>query len=65
LPDFKQHFGCKIPETDVLDEYRVISTKEKVEDGSKWLTGEARMAYQERIDALTDLKTRFEIYESP
>ncbi len=38
---------------DVPDEYLVISKWEQIEDWSKWLISEPRMAYQERIDALT------------
>ena len=48
---------------DVPDEYLVISKWEQIEDWSKWLISERRMAYQERIDALTGSQTRFEIYE--
>jgi len=48
---------------DIPDEYLVISKWEQIEDWSKWLISERRMEYQERIDALTDSKTRFEIYE--
>ncbi|MBU0973406.1 MAG: antibiotic biosynthesis monooxygenase [Proteobacteria bacterium] len=48
---------------DVPDEYLIISRWEQIEDWSKWLISEGRRAFQERIDALTDSKTRFEIYE--
>jgi antibiotic biosynthesis monooxygenase (ABM) superfamily enzyme len=47
---------------DLLDEYLIISRWEKIDDWSRWLISEVRMAYQERIDALTDSYTRFEIY---
>ncbi len=48
---------------DLPDEYLVISKWETVEDWSKWLISDERRAYQERIDALTGAKTKFEIYE--
>jgi len=48
---------------DIPDEYLIISRWERVDDWSSWLISENRMAYQERIDALTDSNTRFEIYE--
>ncbi|WP_022664210.1 antibiotic biosynthesis monooxygenase family protein [Desulfospira joergensenii] len=49
---------------DIKDEYLVISRWRDVEDWSKWLVSEGRRAFQERIDALTDTNTKFEIYES-
>lgn len=49
--------------TDQPEEYLVISKWETVEDWSHWLISEQRMAYQERIDALIDSGTKFEIYE--
>ncbi len=49
---------------DQPDEYLVISIWETIEDWSKWLISETRRSYQERIDALTDSETKFEIYES-
>ena len=49
---------------DVQDEYLVISRWRHVEDWSKWLVSEGRRGFQERIDALTDSHTKFEIYES-
>ena len=48
---------------DVPDEHLIITTWKQIEDWSKWLISEGRMEYQERIDALTDAKTKFEIYE--
>ena len=48
---------------DLPDEYLVISKWETVEDWSRWLISETRRSYQERIDALTDSETKFEIYE--
>ena len=48
---------------DVSDEHLVISKWEQIDDWAKWLISEARMEFQERIDALIDSKTRFEIYE--
>ncbi len=48
---------------DVQDQHLVISKWEHIDDWSKWLISEARMEIQERIDALIDSKTRFEIYE--
>ncbi len=48
---------------DVPDEHLVISKWEQIDDWAKWLISEARMEFQERIDALIDSKTRFEIYE--
>ncbi|MCP3944190.1 MAG: antibiotic biosynthesis monooxygenase [Desulfobacteraceae bacterium] len=48
---------------DIPDEYLVISKWKHIDDWSKWLISEGRRSYQERIDALTDSKTRFEIYE--
>lgn len=60
----KRYMGAEtMRRIDVPDEYLVISRWEKVEDWSRWLISEVRMAYQERIDALTDSNTRFEIYE--
>ena len=49
---------------DVKDEYLIISQWRHVEDWSRWLISEGRRAFQERIDALTDSHTKFEIYES-
>ena len=48
---------------DVQDEHLVISRWAHVDDWTRWLISETRMAFQERIDALVDSKTRFEIYE--
>ncbi len=48
---------------DLPDEYLVVSNWETVEDWSRWLISETRRSYQERIDALTDSETKFEIYE--
>jgi quinol monooxygenase YgiN len=48
---------------DVPDEHLVISKWEHIDDWSKWLISEGRRGYQDRIDALTDSKTKFEIYE--
>jgi heme-degrading monooxygenase HmoA len=48
---------------DVPDQHLVISKWETVDDWSRWLISEGRRQYQERIDALTDSKTKFEIYE--
>jgi antibiotic biosynthesis monooxygenase (ABM) superfamily enzyme len=48
---------------DVPDEYLVISKWKEIADWSKWLISEDRRVYQERIDALVDSKTKFEIYE--
>jgi quinol monooxygenase YgiN len=48
---------------DVPDEHLVISKWEHIDDWAKWLISESRMALQERIDALINSKTRFEIYE--
>ena len=48
---------------DVPDEHLVISKWEQIDDWATWLISEARMEFQERIDALIDSKTRFEIYE--
>ncbi len=48
---------------DVPDEHLVISKWEHIDDWSKWLISETRMGFQERIDALIDSKTKFEIYE--
>ncbi|WDP89279.1 MAG: antibiotic biosynthesis monooxygenase [Desulfobacter sp.] len=49
--------------TDLSHEYLIISKWESVEDWSTWLISEKRRSYQERIDALTDSETKFEIYE--
>ncbi len=48
---------------DVPDEHLVISKWEHIDDWAKWLISESRMEFQERIDALINSKTRFEIYE--
>jgi len=48
---------------DVPDEHLVISKWAHIDDWTRWLISETRMAFQERIDALIDSKTRFEIYE--
>jgi antibiotic biosynthesis monooxygenase (ABM) superfamily enzyme len=48
---------------DVQDEHLVISRWAHIDDWTRWLISETRMAFQERIDALVDSKTRFEIYE--
>jgi len=48
---------------DVQDEHLVISRWAHINDWTRWLISETRMAFQERIDALVDSKTRFEIYE--
>ncbi len=44
-------------------EYLVISKWQHIDDWSKWLVSEERRQYQERIDALTNAETKFEIYE--
>ena len=48
---------------DVQEEHLVISRWAHIDDWTRWLISETRMAFQERIDALVDSKTRFEIYE--
>ena len=48
---------------DALEEHLVICKWEQIDDWAKWLISEPRMGFQERIDALIDSKTRFEIYE--
>ncbi|MBU1193948.1 MAG: antibiotic biosynthesis monooxygenase [Proteobacteria bacterium] len=40
----------------------VISKWQHVDDWSKWLVSKERMAFQERIDSLTSVKTKFEVY---
>lgn len=40
----------------------VISKWQHEDDWSKWLVSKERMAFQERIDALTSAKTKFEVY---
>ncbi len=47
---------------DVEGEMLVISKWRDIDDWSKWLVSKERMAYQERIDALTSASTKFEIY---
>jgi antibiotic biosynthesis monooxygenase (ABM) superfamily enzyme len=48
---------------DVPDEHLVICKWEHIDDWAKWLISGARMELQDRIDALINSKTRFEIYE--
>lgn len=48
---------------DKPDQYLIISRWESADDWSHWLISDQRRAYQERIDALTDSHTKFEIYE--
>lgn len=48
---------------DVPEEHLVISRWAHIDDWTRWLISETRMAFHERIDALVDSKTRFEIYE--
>lgn len=48
---------------DVPEEHLVISRWAHIDDWTRWLVSSTRMAFQERIDALIDSKTRFEIYE--
>jgi len=48
---------------DVPEEHLVISKWAHIDDWTRWLISATRMAFQERIDALIDSKTRFEIYE--
>ena len=48
---------------DVPEEHLVICKWEQIDDWAKWLISGTRMEFQERIDALIDSKTKFEIYE--
>ena len=60
----KGYIGAEtMKRVDLPDEYLVVSKWETVEDWSRWLISETRRSYQERIDALTDSETKFEIYE--
>ena len=47
---------------DVAGELLIISKWQHIDDWSKWLVSKERRAYQERIDALTNAETKFEIY---
>ena len=49
--------------TDRPEQYLVISRWQSVDAWSRWLISDQRRGYQERIDALTDSETKFEIYE--
>ncbi len=44
-------------------ELLIISKWRHVDDWSKWLVSDRRRAYQEKIDALTNAETKFEVYE--
>ena len=48
---------------DKPDQYLIISRWQSADDWTRWLVSDQRRAYQERIDALTDSQTKFEIYE--
>ena len=47
---------------DVEGEFLIISKWQHVDDWSKWLVNKERMVFQERIDNLTNIETKFEIY---
>lgn len=47
---------------DVAGEFLIISKWQHIDDWSRWLVSKERRAYQERIDALTNSDTKFEIY---
>ena len=48
---------------DSPSEYLVISSWESLDEWSRWLVSSERRDFQERIDSLTGLETKFEIYE--
>ena len=54
--------GETMKRVDVAGEILIVSKWQNIDDWSKWLVSKERMAYQERIDALTSADTKFEIY---
>jgi len=58
------YIGAKtLRRADRPDHYLIISRWESVDAWSRWLISDQRRNFQERIDALTDSETKFEIYE--
>ena len=59
----KGYIGAEtLKRLDVAGEVLIISKWQHIDDWSKWLVSKERMAYQERIDTLTNSETKFEIY---
>ena len=46
------------------EEYLIRSSWRSDEDWKRWLHSEERVAIQERIDAITQEKTEYKVYES-
>ncbi|MFO7752785.1 MAG: antibiotic biosynthesis monooxygenase family protein [Desulfobacteraceae bacterium] len=55
--------GETLKRVDSPGKYLVISSWKTVDDWSRWLVSKERREIQERIDALTDSNTKFEVYE--
>ncbi|MCF8045300.1 MAG: antibiotic biosynthesis monooxygenase [Desulfarculaceae bacterium] len=55
--------GETLKRVDAPGKYLVISSWKSVDDWSRWLVSPERRQIQERIDALTDSETKFEVYE--
>ena len=55
--------GETLRRVDVPGEYLVISRWQTLEDWNHWLVSDERREYQEKIDTLTDIETKFEVYE--
>ncbi len=56
--------GESLRRVDVPEKALIISRWQSLDDWTKWLVSDVRKKYQDKIEALTQIETKYEVYEN-
>jgi len=56
--------GETLRRVDLPEKSLIISRWQSLDDWTKWLVSDVRKKYQDKIEVLTGIETKYEVYES-